>query len=81
MWYWGGGPKGSIAFNGYLLPDLRYIWKSDNVTGYWAGWKYPYAIGWYPAHVYSYPLGSIYPRPYYHPSDYLYGGYAMRRLY
>lgn len=85
LWYWGGGPKGSIAFNGYLVPDLRYIWKSENGTGYWAGWKYPYAnpytIGWHPAYGYPYSPGSLYPSPYYYPSDYLYGGYAVRRLY
>ncbi len=81
LWYWGGGPKGSIAFNGYLLPDLRYIWKSENGTGYWAGWKYPYASGWYPAYKYPYSFGSIYTSPYYYPPDYLYSGYAVRRLY
>ena len=83
LWYWGGGPKGSIAFNGYLLPDLRYTWKSENGSGYWAGWNYPYASGWYPSYSYKYPysFGGLYSTPYYYLPDYLPGGYAVRRLH
>lgn len=81
LWYWGSGPKGSMAVNGYLVPDLRYTWRTVNDTGYWAGWNYPYASGWYPAYKYPYSFGSIYTRSYYYPPDYLYGGYAVRRLY
>ena len=81
LWNWGGGPKGSMAVNGYLVPDLRYIWKSENGTGYWAGWKYPYASGWYPAYNYPYSFSSIYPSNYYYPPDYLSSGYVARRLY
>lgn len=85
LWYWGGGPKGSMAFNGNLIPDPRYIWKSQNGTGYWAGWNNPYASGWYPAYGYKYPygygIGSYYGNYYYYPPDYLADGYVWRRLY
>ncbi|MBK7387305.1 MAG: hypothetical protein IPI63_11540 [Methanothrix sp.] len=83
LWYWGGGPKGSIAVNGYLLPDLRYTWKSENGTGYWTGGKPPYASRWYPpySHWYPYSFGSLYPGLYYYPPGYLYGEYVVRRLY
>ncbi len=85
LWYWGGGPKGRMVVDGNLVPDPRYIWKSENGTGYWAGWNYPYTSGWYPVYSYKYPYtftsGPYYVSPYYYPSDYLATGYVARRLY
>lgn len=85
LWYWGGGPKGSMVVDGKLVPDPRYIWKSENGTGYWAGWKYPYASGWNPVYSPKYPYtfssGPYYVSPYYYPSDYLGTGYVARRIY
>ena len=74
-----------MVVDGNLVPDLHYIWKSENGTGYWAGWNYPYTSGWYPVYSYKYPYtftsGSYYVSPYYYPSDYLSTGYVAPRLY
>ncbi len=40
LWTWGGAPKGSMIFNGRLLPDPYYFWKSLNFAGGWLGMAY-----------------------------------------
>lgn len=55
LWTWGGAPKGSMIFNGKLVPDPYYIWKSLNYTSGWLGMVYIDQSTGYPVYAYEDP--------------------------